>query len=121
MVARFLIQARLAMPVILIALAAISTVGGSLATMVVILSLLLWDRAAVMTRAATRQLRTRAFVRAARALGCGDVRIITAEILPNLLSGLAVIATIELGNAVLLEAALSFLGLGIVRRRRPGD
>ena len=113
MAASFLIQARLAMPVILVALAAITTVGGSLGAMVVILGLLLWDRAAVMTRSATQQLRTRAFVRAARALGCGDLRIILTEILPNLLNGLAVIASIELGNAVLLEAALSFLGLGI--------
>ncbi len=113
MVASFLIQARLAMPVILIALAAIAVLDGSLGTMVVVLSLLLWDRAAVMTRSATQQLRSRAFVRAARALGCSDLRIIVAEIFPNLLNGLVVIATIELGNAVLLEAGLSFLGLGI--------
>jgi len=101
------------MPVILVALAAVATVGGSLGTMVVILSLLLWDRAAVMTRGASLQLRSRDFVLAARAVGCGDLRIILTAILPNLRAGLAVIATIELGNAVLLEAALSFLGLGI--------
>ncbi len=89
LVANFLIQARLAMPVILVALAAIATVGGSLGAMVVMASsLLLWDRAAVMTRSATQQLRSRAFVRAARALGCSDLRIIVAEIFPNLLSGL---------------------------------
>jgi peptide/nickel transport system permease protein len=81
--------------------------------MVAILGLLLWDRAAVMTRGASQQLRSRDFVLAARAVGCGDVRIILRGILPNLRAGLAVIATIELGNAVLLEAALSFLGLGI--------
>jgi peptide/nickel transport system permease protein len=99
--------------VILVALAAVSAFGGSLVTLAATASLLLWDRAAVMTRSATMQLRERAFVRAARAVGCGDVRIILTEIVPNLLDGLAVIATIELGNAVLLEAALSFLGLGL--------
>jgi peptide/nickel transport system permease protein len=113
MVASFLIQARLAMPVILVALAAVTALGGSLWTMVGILGLLLWDRAAVMTRGASQQLRSRDFVLAARAVGCGDLRIILRGILPNLRAGLAVIATIELGNAVLLEAALSFLGLGI--------
>ena len=113
MVASFLIQARLAMPVILVALAAVTAIGGSLGTMVAILGLLLWDRAAVMTRGASQQLRSRDFVLAARAVGCGDLRIILRGILPNLRAGLAVIATIELGNAVLLEAALSFLGLGI--------
>ncbi len=113
MVASFLIQARLAMPVILVALAAVTAIGGSLTTMVVILGLLLWDRAAVMTRGAAQQLRSRDFVLAARAVGCSDLRIILTGILPNLRAALAVIATIELGNAVLLEAALSFLGLGI--------
>jgi peptide/nickel transport system permease protein len=111
--ASFLIQARLAMPVILVALAAVATFGGSLLTMVAVLSLLLWDRAAVVTRAATLRLRDMDFVLAARAVGSGDGRIILRELAPNLLAGLAVIATIELGNAVLLEAALSFLGLGI--------
>lgn len=111
--ASFLIQARLAMPVILVALAAVAVFGGSLGTMVVILSLLLWDRAAVMTRGASQQLRSRDFVLAARAIGCSELRIILMAILPNLRASLAVIATIELGNAVLLEAALSFLGLGI--------
>jgi peptide/nickel transport system permease protein len=113
MVASFLIQARLAMPVILVALAAVTAIGGSLGTMVVILGLLLWDRTAVMTRGAAQQLRSRDFVLAARAVGCSDLRIILTGILPNLRAALAVTATIELGNAVLLEAALSFLGLGI--------
>lgn len=111
--ANFIIQTRLAMPIMLIALAAISTLGGSLPSIIVVLSLLLWDRAAVMTRSAAQQLRQREFVRAARALGCSDLRIIATEILPNLRGALAVILSIEIGNAVLLEAALSFLGLGI--------
>ncbi len=111
--ASFLIQSRLAMPIMLVALAAVMTFGGSLPTLVIVLSLLLWDRAAVMTRSATQQLRGLDFVLAARAIGATDLRIMRAEILPNLLNGLLVILTIEMGNAILLEASLSFLGLGI--------
>jgi peptide/nickel transport system permease protein len=109
----FLIQARLAMPIVLVALAAVMTFGGSLGNMVVVLSLLLWDRAAIMTRSATQQLRNRDYVRAARALGASPLQVILGEILPALLDGLLVVLTIEMGNAVLLEASLSFLGLGI--------
>ncbi len=111
--ARFLIQSRLAMPIMLVALAAVMNFGGSLPTLVIVLSLLLWDRAAVMTRSAAQQLRGLDFVLAARAIGATDLRIMRAEVLPNLLNGLLVILTIEMGNAILLEASLSFLGLGI--------
>jgi len=111
--ASFLIQSRLAMPIMLVALAAVMTFGGSLPTLVAVLSLLLWDRAAVMTRSAAQQLRGLDFVMAARAIGSTDLRIMRTEILPNLLNGLLVILTIEMGNAILLEASLSFLGLGI--------
>ena len=111
--ASFLIQARLALPVMLVALAAIFVLGGSVASMTAVLSVLLWDRAAIMTRSATMQLREREFIQAAEAVGSSSWRIIAREILPNLFAGLAVIFSLELGNAVLSEAALSFLGLGI--------
>ena len=111
--ASFLIQSRLAMPIMLVALAAVMTFGGSLPTLVAVLSLLLWDRAAVMTRSAAQQIRGQDFVLAARAIGSSNLRILLAEIMPNLLNGLLVILTIEMGNAILLEASLSFLGLGI--------
>jgi peptide/nickel transport system permease protein len=111
--ASFLIQSRLAMPVILVALAAVSLFGASLPVIILVASLLLWDRAAVVARSATQQLRQRDFVRAARALGSSDLRIIAGEILPNLSGPLIVVLTIEMGNAILLEAALSFLGLGV--------
>jgi peptide/nickel transport system permease protein len=111
--ASFLIQSRLAMPIILVALVAVSTFGASLQVIILIASLLLWDRAAVVTRTATQQIRQRDYIKAARALGSGAVRIILTEILPNIAGLLGVIVTIEMGNAILLEASLSFLGLGI--------
>lgn len=107
------ITTRLAMPIVLVALAAVALVGSSLRTLTAVLALLLWDRFAVVVRAATQSLRSREFVTAARALGCSHLRVMLGELLPNLANTLIVIATLEIAQAILLEAALSFLGLGV--------
>lgn len=112
-VVRFLIMVRLALPAVLIALAIAFIAGPSLQLLVIVLGLLLWDRFAVVARATTLQLRSREFVVAARAVGCSDLTIIRRDILPNISSQIIVIATVELANAVLIAAALSFLGLGV--------
>ncbi|GEO15384.1 ABC transporter permease [Microvirga aerophila] len=112
-IARFLIMVRLALPAVLIALAVAFIAGPSLYLLIVVLGLLLWDRFAVVARATTLQLRGREFVTAARAVGCSDMTIIWRDILPNIFNQLIVIATVELANAVLIAAALSFLGLGV--------
>ncbi len=104
---------RLAMPIVLVALAAVALVGSSLRTLTAVLALLLWDRFAVVVRATTQSLRSREFVIAARALGCSHARVIFGEVLPNLVNTLVVVATLEIAQAILLEAALSFLGLGV--------
>lgn len=104
---------RLAMPIVLVALAAVALVGSSLRTLTAVLALLLWDRFAVVVRATTQSLRNREFVAAARALGCSHARVIFGEVLPNLVNTLVVVATLEIAQAILLEAALSFLGLGV--------
>jgi len=78
-----------------------------------VLGLLLWDRFAVVMRSATLQIRNLEFVAAAQALGCSTLRIILSEILPNISNHLIVVATLEMAHAILLEAALSFLGLGV--------
>jgi len=96
-----------------VALATAALVGGSLKVVVLVLGLLLWDRFAVVTRAATQQIRNQDFVSAARAAGLTDPRIIGQEILPNIMNALIVVATLEMAHAILLEAALSFLGLGV--------
>lgn len=113
MVCNFLITTRLALPVVLVALATVSLVGSSLTVVIWVLGLLIWDQFAVVTRAATMQLRDRDFVKAAEALGTSRTRIILAEIMPNVADALIVVATIEMAHAILLEAALSFLGLGV--------
>jgi peptide/nickel transport system permease protein len=112
-VVMFTTTVRLAMPLILVALAVVATVGGSLWVVVLVLGLLKWDRFAVVMRAATQQVRGLEYVAAAECVGASTLRIILGEILPNVLPHLIVVATIEAASAILLEAALSFLGLGV--------
>jgi peptide/nickel transport system permease protein len=64
-------------------------------------------------RSATMQVRDLDYVTAARSVGCTNARILFSEILPNIASQLIVVATLEMAHAILLEAALSFLGLGV--------
>ena len=113
MAVTFLIAMRLALPLILFALAVVAVIGGSLPVVVLVLGLLKWDRFAVVTRAATQQVRALEYVAAAECTGASNLRIIFSEILPNISPQLFVVATIEAASAILLEAALSFLGLGV--------
>jgi len=113
MVVNFIITTRLSMPVVLVALAVVSLVGNSLWIVIWVLGLLIWDRFAVVMRSSTQQVRNLDYVAAAKALGCSTVRILMSEIMPNIVNNLIVVATIEVAHAVLLEAALSFLGLGV--------
>lgn len=109
----YILTVRLAMPVILVALALSSLVGGSVKVVIVLLGLLLWDRFLIVSRSVTRQLREAEFIAAAKTLGASAPFIMLREILPNLLGPLTVVATLEIAHAVLLEATLSFLGLGV--------
>jgi len=109
----FIITTRLSMPVVLVALAVVSLIGSSLTVVIWVLGLLIWDRFAVVMRSATQQVRSLDFVTAAQALGCSTWRIIGSEIMPNIVNHLIVVATLEMAHAILLEAALSFLGLGV--------
>jgi peptide/nickel transport system permease protein len=113
MAVTFIITVRLAIPLILVALAVVATVGGSLWVVILVLGLLKWDRFAVVMRAATQQVRSLDYVAAAEATGASTVRIIVGEVLPNVLPHLIVVASVEAASAILLEAALSFLGLGV--------
>ncbi|GAA6120995.1 ABC transporter permease [Acidovorax sp. FG27] len=112
-VVSYVITCRLAMPVVLVALAMASLVGGSLKVVIVLLSLLLWDRFAIVTRSATQQLRDAEFIAAAKSLGASTPYILVRELLPNLMGALTVVATLEMAHAILLESTLSFLGLGV--------
>jgi peptide/nickel transport system permease protein len=109
----FIITTRLALPVVLVALAVVAMVSGSLVVVILVLGLLKWDRFAVVMRSATQQVRSLDYVSAAQAAGASTWRVITGEVLPNVAPQLIVVATVEAASAILLEAALSFLGLGV--------
>ncbi|MCZ8313272.1 ABC transporter permease [Phreatobacter sp.] len=113
LVVTFIITTRLALPVVLVALAVVAMVGGTLGIVIAVLGLLKWDRFAVVMRSATQQVRSLDYVEAARAAGASQLRIILREVLPNVMPHLIVVGTVEAASAILLEAALSFLGLGV--------
>ena len=113
MAVNFIITTRLSMPVVLVALAVVSLMGSSLTVVTTVLGLLIWDRFAVVTRSSVQQVRALDYVNAARAVGCSAARIVFSEIMPNIMNNLIVVATLEMAHAIMLEAALSFLGLGV--------
>ena len=108
-----LITCRLAIPLILVALTVVALVGSSLTVVSLTLGLLLWDRFAVVARTTTMQVRTLDYIAAAKAAGASRLHILLREVLPNIVVHLVVVATLEMALAILLEAALSFLGLGV--------
>ena len=109
----FIVSCRLAIPLILVALTVVFMVGSSLTIVMLTIGLLLWERFAVVSRAVTRQVCGLDYIAAAWAAGCSRSWIILREVLPNIVHHLVVIATIDMAIAILLEATLSFLGLGV--------
>lgn len=109
----YLINVKLALPVILVALSVAALTGGSITAIIVLLGFLTWDRYAVVTRSLTQQLREREFIMSSLACGASHARIILRDILPNLMNQIIVIASLDMALIILIEAALSFLGLGV--------
>lgn len=112
-VVMFLIACRLSIPLILVALTVVALVGSSLAVVILTLGLLLWERFAVVARTTTMQVRNLDYIAAAEAAGASHLRVLMREVLPNIAHHLLVVATLEMALAILLEASLSFLGLGV--------
>ncbi len=106
-------DAQLAFPFILLAIGIIAVLGPSFPTLIVVIGLSGWVSYARILRSQVLVLRSREFVDAIHALGGSVARVILRHILPNVLSSLVVIATLELARAIVLEATLSFLGLGV--------
>lgn len=109
----FVLNVRLTLPVVLVALVAVAVLGQSLPLLVAVIGGLLWDRLVIVTRTTTRQLAGHKFVVAAEAIGSSTPRILLRELLPNIMAPLIVIGTLELARAILMEATLTFLGLGV--------
>jgi len=106
-------DAQLAFPFVLLAIGIIGVLGPSFPTLVVVIGLSGWVDYARVLRSQVLVLRSREFVDAILALGGAVARVVARHILPNVLSTLVVIATLQLARAIVLEATLSFLGLGI--------
>ena len=102
-----------ALPLLVMALVMAASLGPSLENTIVAISIPLVPQVARVIRSNVLSLRELPFVEAARAVGMSDLRIVFRHILPNTLAPLIVLATAQLGSAILTEASLSFLGLGV--------
>jgi peptide/nickel transport system permease protein len=102
-----------ALPLLVLALVMAASLGPSLPNTIVAIAIPLIPYVARVIRANTLTLREMPFVEAARAVGMSELRIAARHVLPNTLAPLIVLATAQLGSAILTEASLSFLGLGI--------
>lgn len=101
-----------AFPIILLAIGVIAILGTNTASTVVAIAVVYSPIFARLMRAPTLVLRSADYVHAARSFGAGDLRIIVQHIMPNLMSVILVQASLSLSTAILLEASLSFLGIG---------
>jgi peptide/nickel transport system permease protein len=108
-----LADAQLAFPFILLAIGIIAVLGPSFPTLIVVIGLSGWVSYARILRSQVLVLRSREFVEAIHALGGSVWRVVLRHVLPNVMSSIVVVATLELARSIVLEATLSFLGLGI--------
>jgi peptide/nickel transport system permease protein len=104
---------QLAFPFILLALAIVGVLGPSLWTVILTLGVTSWVQYVRIVRAETLSLRERDFVQAAVASGATPARILIRHVLPNVASSITILGTFEVARTVILESALSFLGLGV--------
>jgi peptide/nickel transport system permease protein len=109
----FVMNAFLALPGILLAIAFVAFLGPGMINLVLALSIGGWVGYARLVRGQVLAVREREFVEAARALGASDLRIFIRHVLPNIVQPLIVQSAIGMAGAVLAEATLSFLGLGV--------
>jgi peptide/nickel transport system permease protein len=106
------VDVTLSFPQLLLALAFVAALGPSLVTIIVVLGLTGWERYTRVVRAEVLALREKDFVEAARAMGASPTRLLLGHLLPNTFSSIIVMSTLQVAQAILQEAALSFLGVG---------
>ncbi|MEE4015435.1 ABC transporter permease [Stappia sp. BW2] len=108
-----LVDIQLAIPLMLLALLIVAALGPSIQNVVLVLALTSWIRYARIIRAQVLSLREREFVQSAHAIGASTLRIMFLHILPNVMTPALVVGTLELARIIIMDAALSFLGLGV--------
>ena len=108
-----LADVQLAVPFLVLALAVVAVLGPSLLNLILVLGVTSWVQFARIVRAEVLVLRDREFVQSARALGAATWRVLFLHLLPNVMSSVIVIGSMQIGKMILFEASLSFLGLGV--------
>lgn len=112
-VVNFILTCQLALPGLLLAMTIVFLVGPSIFVVIMVIGALHWTLFLVVARSATKRIRSLDYVSAAEAIGASKLQIMIKDILPNLMNQIVVIFTLEVGVAILSEASLSFLGVGI--------
>ncbi len=107
------VDIQLALPLMLLALLVVAALGPSTRNLIIVLALTSWLRYARIIRGQVLALREREFILSAHAIGAGTWRIMIKHLLPNVMTPALVIATLELARIIIMDAALSFLGLGV--------
>jgi ABC-type dipeptide/oligopeptide/nickel transport system permease subunit len=110
---RKLVDMQLAFPYLLLAISVLAVAGRSVPVLVTVLALSSWPAFARIVRGEVLSLRERQFIEGARAIGCRDLRILLAHLLPSVSASLCVVWSFDLARVVVLESSLSFLGLGV--------
>lgn len=110
-----LVDIKLSIQAVLLALVLVGVLGPGFHTVIIVIALVLWVRYARLVRGETLSLKNQDFVAKARVAGASSGRIIARHIFPNVVNTIIVLATLEVGQVILLEAGLSFLGVGIPR------
>jgi peptide/nickel transport system permease protein len=110
-----LVDIFLSIPGILLALVLAVALGPSFQTVIIVVVTIFWSRYARLVRGETLSLKSQDFVARARVAGASNLRIMTRHIFPNVVNTIIVLATLEVGQVILLEASLSFLGAGLPR------
>jgi peptide/nickel transport system permease protein len=108
-----LVDIQLAFPLIVLLIAVVAVLGPSFWSLVIVLGVSGWAPYARIVRGTVLSLREREFIEAARTLGASGARIMVRHLLPNTLTPIVIFTTFELARLLLLESALSFLGLGV--------
>ena len=108
-----LVDAQMSIPALLLTILLAAALGVGITTIVISISVVFWTGYARVIRGETVSLKQREFVILAGITGCSKARILLKHILPNLISTITVLATLQLGRAILIEASITFLGVGL--------
>ena len=106
-------DAAVAFPILLLAIVVVGIFGPSLTVVVIILAIAGWPQYARVLRSEVLALRTSEYVHMARVMGGGSRWVIQRHVLPNIVSSILVLATLQMGLAIIAEGSLSFLGIGV--------